>query len=116
MVVLFSVMTGSYWPDSPPRNPQKYTNPSPHGQRSNGPAAPCWSSGVMCHFPNAAVEYPFPWSTRATLAEFFGQVALYPGQPPAISAIDPNPTAWWLRPDSKAARVGEQRAQTWKRL
>ena len=33
-----------------------------------------------------------------------------------ISPIDPNPRAWLLRPVSKAARVGEQRAVTWKRL
>ncbi len=26
------------------------------------------------------------------------------------------PTAWWLRPVSSAARLGEQMAVTWKRL
>ena len=26
------------------------------------------------------------------------------------------PTAWWLRPDSSAARVGEQSAVVWKRV
>jgi hypothetical protein len=31
----------------------------PFGHRPNGPAAPCWPSGVRCHFPNAAVLYPF---------------------------------------------------------
>ena len=50
------------------------------------------------------------------LAALFGQVALYPGHPPANSAMLPNPTAWWLRPESSAARVGEQSAVTWKRL
>ena len=28
----------------------------------------------------------------------------------------PMPTAWWLRPVSNAARVGEHSAVTWKRL
>lgn len=29
-------------PDSPPRNPQKWSNPQAFGHRLNGPAAPCW--------------------------------------------------------------------------
>ena len=32
------------------------------------------------------------------------------------SPMEPKPTAWWLRPVSRAARVGEQSAVTWKRL
>ena len=39
-VVLSCVITGSYWPASPPRMPQKRSNPHAFGQRSNGPAAP----------------------------------------------------------------------------
>ncbi len=50
------------------------------------------------------------------LAALFGNVALYPGHPPANSAIEPKPTAWWFRPDSSAARVGEHSAVTWNRL
>ena len=34
----------------------------------------------------------------------------------ANSEICPNPTAWWLRPVSSAARVGEQIAVVWNRL
>ncbi len=30
--------------------------------------------------------------------------------------MPPMPTAWWLRPVSSAARVGEQSAVVWKRL
>src|SRR3546814_11333756 len=33
-----------------------------------------------------------------------------------MSARKPTPTAWWLRPVSRLARVGEQIAVTWKRL
>ena len=49
-------------------------------------------------------------------AQSLGNVAEYPGKPPANSPIDPNPTAWLFRPVSSAARVGEQSAVTWKRL
>ena len=34
----------------------------------------------------------------------------------AISVMPPIPTAWWLRPESIAARVGEHSAVVWKRL
>src|SRR5881227_1749549 len=34
----------------------------------------------------------------------------------ATSAMPPIPTAWWLRPVSSAARVGEQSAVVWKRV
>lgn len=50
------------------------------------------------------------------MAQLRGRVELYPGHPPANSATDPNPTAWWFRPVIRAARVGEQRAQTWNAL
>ena len=33
-----------------------------------------------------------------------------------VSVMLPIPTEWWLRPLSRAARVGEQIAVTWKRL
>ena len=39
-----------------------------------------------------------------------------PGKPLDSSPIDPKPTAWWLRPVSSAARVGEHSAVTWNRL
>ncbi len=34
----------------------------------------------------------------------------------AISVMPPIPTVWWLRPVSRACRVGEQSAVVWKRL
>jgi hypothetical protein len=34
----------------------------------------------------------------------------------AISVMPPMPTAWWLRPLSRAARVGEHSAVVWKRV
>jgi hypothetical protein len=34
----------------------------------------------------------------------------------AISVIPPIPTAWWLRPDSNAALVGEHNAVVWNRV
>ena len=55
-VVLSCVITGSYWPASPPRIPQKRSKPHAFGQRSNGPAAPWTRSAVRCHLPNPAVE------------------------------------------------------------
>ena len=41
---------------------------------------------------------------------------MYPGKPEDSSPIEPKPTAWWLRPVSSAARVGEHSAVTWNRL
>src|SRR4051812_30977226 len=41
---------------------------------------------------------------------------LYPGAAVASSVMTPIPTEWWLRPDSKAARVGAHSAVVWKRL
>jgi hypothetical protein len=70
----------------------------------------------MCHLPNAAVLYPFIWSTFGNGALSWGTHAVYPGKPPDSSPINPNPTAWWLRPVSNAARVGEHNAVTWNRL
>ena len=41
---------------------------------------------------------------------------LYPGAEVASSVMTPIPTEWWLRPLSKAARVGAHSAVVWKRL
>src|SRR3954467_14491859 len=49
-------------------------------------------------------------------AQVLGRSELYPGAAVATSVIAPMPTAWWLRPDSSAARVGEQSAVVWKRV
>src|SRR3954464_3373405 len=73
-------------------------------------------TGTSWHFPNCAVEYPLSVSTSASGAQVFGRSELYPGADVAISVMPPIPTAWWLRPDSIAARVGEQSAVVWKRL
>jgi hypothetical protein len=45
-----------------------------------------------------------------------GRWELYPGAEVASSVIAPIPTAWWLRPDNNAARVGEHSAVVWNRL
>ena len=41
---------------------------------------------------------------------------MYPGAEVASSVITPMPTAWWLRPVSKAARVGAHSAVVWNRV
>ncbi len=53
---------------------------------------------------------------RGSPAQLLGFAAVYPGNGPGNSAIEPKPTRCWLRPVSSAARVGEQTAVTWKRL
>src|SRR4029450_6434450 len=45
-----------------------------------------------------------------------GRAELYPGDPPAISVMQPIPAEWWFRPVRSAWRVGEHRAVVWKRL
>ena len=57
-----------------------------------------------------------PCSARTNGAQSFGTLAEYPGNGPGNSPIDPKPTVWWFRPVSRAARVGEQSAVTWKPL
>jgi hypothetical protein len=49
----------------------------------------------------------------ASGAQVLGRTELYPGAEVAISVMPPIPTAWWLRPDSSAARVGEHNAVVW---
>jgi len=46
----------------------------------------------------------------------FGRTEQYPGAPVAISVTPPIPQEWWLRPVSRACRVGERRAVVWNRL
>ncbi len=53
---------------------------------------------------------------RGRPAQLLGLLAVYPGNGPGYSAMEPKPTRCWLRPVSSAARVGEQTAVTWKRL
>ena len=83
-----------------------YSNPSPVGQRPNGPAGLTSQTGVLCHLPNAAVLYPFRLRSSAIPAALFAQTELYPGKPAASSGMRPNPTWWLLRPDSSAVLVG----------
>jgi hypothetical protein len=66
--------------------------------------------------PNCAVAYPFSRSVSASGAHVFGRTDVYPGDDVAVSVIPPIPTVWWLRPDSSAARVGEQSAVVWNRV
>src|SRR6478609_9859177 len=73
-------------------------------------------TGTSWHFPNCAVEYPLSLRVSASGAQVLGRIELYPGADVAISVMPPMPTAWWLRPESMAARVGEQSAVVWKRL
>ena len=40
----------------------------------------------------------------------FGRWPVCPGKAVAVSVIDPMLHMWWLRPESNAARVGEQSA------
>src|SRR6478752_8946039 len=96
--------------------PKKYSNPLPVGQASNGPIGLVCHTGTSWHLPNCAVEYPFSSSVCASGAQVFGRTELYPGAAVASSVMTPIPTVWWLRPDSKAARVGAQSAVVWKRL
>ena len=53
---------------------------------------------------------------RGSAVQLRGRAAVYPGNGPGYSAMEPNPTRWWLRPVSIAARVGEHTAVTWNRL
>src|SRR5271157_6053377 len=53
---------------------------------------------------------------RGKAVQLRGLADEYPGNGPGNSATEPKPTRWWLRLVSSAARVGEQRAVTWKRL
>src|SRR3982750_1364927 len=45
-----------------------------------------------------------------------GRTPVLPGKAVAVSMIEPVLQLWWLRPVSRAMRVGEHRAQVWKRL
>src|SRR5207253_6336735 len=47
---------------------------------------------------------------------FSGRTPVWPGNAVAVSMIEPVLHEWWLRPVSRAIRVGEQRAVVWKRL
>src|SRR6266850_4759047 len=97
-------------------NPKKCSNPDPVGQWSNGPIGVVSNTGTSWHLPNCAVEYPLSLRISASGAQVLGRSELYPGAEVAISVMPPMPTAWWLRPDNIAARVGEQSAVVWKRV
>jgi hypothetical protein len=83
---------------------------------SNGPIGEDCHTGTSWHLPNWAVEYPFNLRVIASGALVFGRSELLPGADVAVSVIEPIPTEWWLRPDSRAARVGAQSAVVWNRL
>ena len=55
-------------------------------------------------------------SVIASGALVFGRSELLPGAEVAVSVMLPMPTEWWLRPVSRAWRVGAHRAVVWKRL
>src|SRR4029079_17529637 len=90
--------------------------PPPLGQASNGPIGLDCQTGTSWHLPNCAVEYPLSFSVCARGAQVLGRIELYPGAAVASSVMTPMPTVWWLRPDSRAARVGAHSAVVWQRL
>src|SRR3954454_13966382 len=73
-------------------------------------------TGTSWHLPNCAVEYPFSLSVIASGALVFGRTELLPGAEVAVSVMLPMPTEWWLRPVSRAWRVGAHRAVVWTGL
>src|SRR6476469_10353159 len=110
-------MAGKNWFASPPMKPKKYSNPPPPlGHASNGPIGLDCQTFTSWHLANCAVEYPLSFSVCASGAHVFGRIELYPGAEVAISVMTPMPTVWWLRPDSRAARVGAHSAVVWNRL
>ena len=52
----------------------------------------------------------------ASGALVFGRNELLPGADVAVSVMLPIPTEWWLRPVSRACRVGAHSAVVWNRL
>jgi hypothetical protein len=66
--------------------------------------------------PNCAVAYPFSFRVIASGALVLGRTELLPGADVAVSVMLPIPTEWWLRPVSRAWRVGAHSAVVWKRL
>src|SRR5439155_1653503 len=80
----------------------------PSGQRSNGPAAVSSWRGARCHLPTARVLYPPSRRMRGSVPALFGIAQEYPGKVIGMSARNPMPTAWWLRPVMRQARVGER--------
>ena len=52
----------------------------------------------------------------ASGALVLGRTELLPGAEVAVSVMLPIPTEWWLRPVSRAWRVGAHSAVVWNRL
>src|SRR3954467_1997971 len=73
-------------------------------------------TGTSWHLPNWAVEYPLSFRVIASGALVFGRTELLPGADVAVSVMLPMPTEWWLRPVSRACRVGAHSAVVWNRL
>ena len=81
----------------------------------NGPAGVTSAFGVWCILPKAPVAYPLRLSVRARVAFEGERMASYPGSSTARFVTVPMPTLWWLRPVSRALRVGEHSAVVWNR-
>jgi hypothetical protein len=60
--------------------------------------------------------YPLNRSISARGATLFGRRPVWPGNAVAVSVIEPMLQTWWLRPVSRAARLGEQSAVVWNWL
>ena len=56
------------------------------------------------------------WVESASGATLLGRCPVLPGKAVAVSVIPAMLFVWWLRPLSKAVRVGEQTAVLWNAL
>src|SRR5690349_24033480 len=88
----------------------------PVGHWRKGPMGLTSHDGTSWHLPNCAVLYPLCLRILASGAAVLGQMELLPGAEVANSVMAPMPTEWWLRPVSRADRVGEQSAVVWNRV
>ena len=83
---------------------------------SDGPIGDVSHTGTSWHLPNCAVAYPLSRSVSGSGAQSCGRTDDWPGALVANSVMAPMPTVWWLRPVSRAARVGAHNAVVWNRV
>ena len=79
-----------------------------------GPALDVSVGGLRCHLPTAKVLYPASRRMAGRKAWSGPAMPWYPGNPIDSSTSAPTPTAWWLRPLRRQARVGEHSGVAWK--
>ena len=85
------------------------------GKWLNGPAGPCSPSGVRCHLPIPAVEYPFSFSTWETAPRRAGASPSSPGSRTKTRGST-HADRVVVAARQQRARVGEHIAVTSKRL